>query len=306
MGNEATVYHVPIMLKETVDALEIKDNGIYVDATFGGGGHSKYLLSKLGPKAKLFVFDQDEDAKSNLPNDDRVTFIHQNFSHLQRWLKWYNVEHVNGIIADLGVSSHQLNQASRGFSTRFDGPLDMRMDRRLPITAETILKTYDANQLQQIFQIYGEVTNAKTLAIHLQGLQHTNLSTINSFKAVLAPFAKGNPMRYYAQVFQALRIEVNQEMEAAKQLVLQAAQCLTIGGRLSIISFHSVEDRVIKLGIKDGYHDASKDHPLLSVPNRGPLKAVNKKPSEPTKQEQIENSRSRSAKLRIAEKIDLN
>jgi 16S rRNA (cytosine1402-N4)-methyltransferase len=306
MDNETAIYHVPIMLHETVDALNIKEDGIYVDATFGGGGHSKYLLSKLGKNGKLFVFDQDADAQQNVPNDERVVFIHQNFSHLQRWLKWYNITEVDGIMADLGVSSHQFNEGERGFSIRFDGPLDMRMDRRTETKASDIIKNYNAAQLQEIFQIYGEVTNAKTLAQHLVALQHTDIKTIEQFKASLSSFVKGNPNRYFAQVFQALRIEVNKEMDAAKQLVLQAAQCLKIGGRLSILTFHSVEDRVIKLGVKDGYEDKENQHPLFNTPKTWPLKAVNKKPLEPSQDEQKINSRSRSAKLRIAEKIDLS
>lgn len=305
MQDNENNYHVPIMLYETVDALIINENGTYVDATFGGGGHSKYLLSKLGKKGRLFVFDHDEDAKKNAPKDERVTFIHQNFSNLQRWLKWYKIIEVDGIMADLGVSSHQFNEASRGFSIRYNGPLDMRMDVRTAQTAADIIKNYNAAQLQLIFQTYGEVTNAKTLAQHLVSLQHTNINTISMFKAAISQFAKGNPMRYYAQVFQALRIAVNNEMEAAKQLILQAAACLKIGGRLSIISFHSVEDGIIKQGIKNGFENIENLHPLLNTPKTWPLKAVNKKPIVPTINEQKENTRSRSAKLRIAEKIAL-
>jgi 16S rRNA (cytosine1402-N4)-methyltransferase len=306
MVNEATTYHIPVMLHETVDALNIVPNGTYVDATFGGGGHSKYLLSKLNSDGRLFVFDQDEDAKRNMPNDDRVTFIHQNFCHLSRWLKWYNIEAVDGIIADLGVSSHQFDEADRGFSIRFGGPLDMRMDVRSETSAKDIIKFYDAAKLQHMFQEFGEVTNAKTLALHLVALQHTTIETIEQFKAAISTLVKGNPNKYFAQVFQALRIEVNKEMEAAKQLILQSAASLKVGGRLAIISFHSVEDRVIKLGIKDGYEDKENQHPLFNTPKTWSLKAVNKKPIEPTDEEQKINSRSRSAKLRIAEKIALN
>jgi 16S rRNA (cytosine1402-N4)-methyltransferase len=300
-------YHVSVMLHETVDALQIKSNGIYVDATFGGGGHSRYLLSKLGEKGKLFVFDQDVDAKANVPaGDDRMVFINENFKNLQRWLQWYNVTEVDGIMADLGVSSHQFDEASRGFSIRFNGPLDMRMDKRVATTAYDVLKTYDANALQLMFQNYGEVTNAKTLAQRIVSMQHSNITnTIDAFKNSIADLVKGNPNRYFAQVFQALRIEVNKEMDAIKALIQQAATCLCVGGRLSVITFHSIEDRVVKNGIKDGYEDASKHNPLLPTPKTWCLKAVNKKPIEPTNEEIKNNSRSRSAKLRVAEKIKL-
>jgi 16S rRNA (cytosine1402-N4)-methyltransferase len=300
-------YHVSVMLHETVDALQIKSNGIYVDATFGGGGHSKYLLSKLGKEGKLFVFDQDIDAKANVPEgDERIVFINENFRNLQRWLQWYNITEVNGIMADLGVSSHQFDEAARGFSIRFNGPLDMRMDKRNATTAYNILKRYDAAALQLMFQNYGEVTNAKTLAQRIVDLQKHNVpDSIDAFKNSIADLVKGNPNRYFAQVFQALRIEVNQEMEVIKTFIQQAANCLVVGGRLAVITFHSIEDRVVKNGIKDGYEDVNKLNPLLPNPKTWCLKAVNKKPIEPTDIEIKNNSRSRSAKLRIAEKIKL-
>lgn len=305
--NDDQVYHVSVLLDETVDALNVKPNGVYVDATFGGGGHSKFLLSKLDKNGKLFVFDQDIAAKANLPKgDERVVFINENFKHLQRWLKWYDVQEVDGIMADLGVSSYQFDEPSRGFSIRFDGPLDMRMDQRIETTAFDILKNYDAAQLQLIFQNYGEVTNAKTLAQTIVDFQKTNMpTTIEQFKNVIGNLVKGNPNRYFAQVFQALRIEVNKEMDVIQELIVQAANCLKVGGRLAVITFHSVEDRMVKNGIRDGYEDKTLQNPLLSSPKTWPLKSVIKKPIEPTAAEQKRNARSRSAKLRVAEKIEL-
>jgi 16S rRNA (cytosine1402-N4)-methyltransferase len=299
-------YHTSVLLQESINALAIQPNGVYVDVTFGGGGHSKEILKHLGANGKLFVFDQDVAAKANLPaNEPRITFIHENFSGLQRWLKFYNVTEVNGILADLGVSSHQFDVGERGFSIRFDGPLDMRMDTRQPITAHEVLSTYNAQALQTLFQNYGEVTNAKTLAHAIVQLQSNGVpNTIYAFKAAISTLVKGNPQRYFAQVFQALRIEVNKEMQVIEALITQAAQVMAVGGRLAIISFHSVEDRLVKQFLKNG-PATQNEHPLISVPKTWPLQAVHKKPIEPSETELKNNSRSRSAKLRVAEKIIL-
>jgi 16S rRNA (cytosine1402-N4)-methyltransferase len=303
-NNSQDFYHIPVLLNEVVEGLHIQPNGVYVDCTFGGGGHSKAILEKLNEQGKLIAFDQDPDAKKNaLINDKRFLFIPENFRHLQRFLKWHQIFEVNGILADLGVSSHQINEASRGFSTRFNGPLDMRMNPNLPRTAATILNTYDAQQLQQMFQNYGEVTNAKTLSHYI--VQHrtpTSFHSVDSFKALIAPVVKGNPHKYFAQVFQALRIEVNDEMGALKELLQQAVSILKTGGRIAVITFHSIEDRIVKHFFKSEQFEPTHEN-VFQQPKKPSLKTITKKPITPSKEEVKQNPRSRSAKLRIAEKI---
>jgi len=211
------IYHMPVMLHEVIEGLQIKPEGIYVDCTFGGGGHSKAILGQLNQKGKLFVFDQDEEAKKNMPADERITFVPHNFRHLQRFLRLYKISKVNGILADLGVSSYQFDKAERGFSTRFNAPLDMRMNQRQTLTASGILTTYSEEKLHKMFEQYGEVTNSKTLARTIAEVRGTTpLLTINEFKNAINSVVKGNPNKYFAQVFQALRIQVNGEFEALK------------------------------------------------------------------------------------------
>ncbi len=304
LSNDSTLdYHVPVLLQETIEGLAIKADGVYVDCTFGGGGHSKEILKKLGPRGKLFVFDQDIAAKQNLPNDNRVVFIQQNFRHLQKFLRVNHCLSVDGILADLGVSSHQFDEPERGFSIRFDADLDMRMDNRQTVTAERILNTYSEHQLHKLFEMYGEVTNAKTLAKTIV-LQRSiaSIKTINQLKQAVKQIVKGNPNKYFAQVFQALRIEVNDEMGALKEMLLQSTGLLNSGGRIAVITFHSLEDRVVKSFFKQGNFEEEQMADVFGNRTVCDLKLVNKKPIVATNEEVKRNTRSRSAKLRIAEK----
>ncbi len=297
-------YHVPVLLAESLEALAVRPDGIYVDCTFGGGGHSRAILEKLGPNGKLVGFDQDADAKQNLPADDRLLFIPQNFRHLARFLRLHKITGVDGILADLGVSSHQFDEAGRGFSTRFDAPLDMRMDTRADMTAAQVLQTYTEQQLHKLFEQYGEVTNAKTLARTITDTRgKVPMATISQFKAALQPVVKGNPNKYFAQVFQALRIEVNDEMGALKEMLTQLPQVLNPGGRAAIISFHSLEDRLVKNFFRDGrFEETPDENPFENSKVQPVLKVISKKPIIPTEAEMKINPRSRSAKLRVAEK----
>ncbi|MDB5275274.1 MAG: rsmH [Ferruginibacter sp.] len=296
-------YHVPVLLNESIDALSIQPDGVYVDCTFGGGGHSRAILQRLGQKGKLVAFDQDDDARKNLPDDERVIFIPQNFRHLQRFLRLHKITKVDGILADLGVSSHQFDEAGRGFSTRFDAGLDMRMDQRQTITAAAILKTFTELQLHKMLEQYGEVTNAKTLAKTIvQQRALTSIKTINEFKQAVQSVVKGNPQKYFAQVFQALRIEVNDELGALKELLQQIPALLKPGGRAAIITFHSLEDRLVKNFFKAGsFTDTGADDIYGGRPE-SPLLVITKKPILPGTAETKQNKRSRSAKLRVAER----
>ena len=291
-------YHTTVLLEEAVDGLAIVEDGVYVDCTFGGGGHSRLILSRLGAGGKLIAFDQDEDAWRNMPDDPRLVQVTENFKYLRRFLRLHGQGEVDGILADLGVSSFQFDTAERGFSIRFDGPLDMRMDKRSELTAADILRTYTEPQLHKLFEQYGEVRNSKQLAKHIvDNRKAMKVTTIASLKGMLAPVIRGvNPNKYLAQVFQALRIEVNDELGALKDLLQQAAQSLKPGGRLSVISFHSLEDRIVKQYIKrGGWSDDEESKPLL--------RAINAKPIEPAEAETKINSRARSARLRVAERI---
>jgi len=301
VGND---YHIPVLYNEVVEGLDIDPDGIYVDATFGGGGHSRGILEKLSSKGRLVAFDQDADAQRNLPQDERVTFVPQNFRHLQRFLRFYKIEKINGLLADLGVSSHQFNEADRGFSTRFEGPLDMRMDARQEQTAMSILQTYSEQRLHKLFEQWGEVTNAKTLAKHIvQNRTNSSFKTTSGLMAMLSPVVKGNPNKYFAQVFQALRIEVNDEMGALKELLQQSAQVLQIGGRIVVITFHSIEDRLVKNFFRWGsFEEAIDENPFETVEKKSGFKVITRKPIVPSEEEMKRNSRSRSAKLRVAEK----
>ncbi|RAI98462.1 16S rRNA (cytosine1402-N4)-methyltransferase [Chitinophaga skermanii] len=300
----ASEYHLPVLLHEVIELLQIKPDGIYVDATFGGGGHSRAILSHLNENGRLIVFDQDEDAYNNRIDDPRVTFVQHNFRHLQRFLRLHKAIPVDGVLADLGVSSHQFDTGERGFSTRFDGDLDMRMDQRSELTAAQILKTYSEQRLQQLFQDFGEVTNAKTLANTIVTLRKAHpVRTINEFKALIQPVVKGNPAKYLAQVFQALRIEVNDELGALKDLLQQATEVLKPGGRMAIITFHSLEDRLVKNYIKNGLLEMQDDNPFAFETPPKIFQPVTKKPVTAGEVELKNNSRSRSAKLRVAEKL---
>ena len=300
--NEA--YHIPVLLTEVIENLQVKPGGIYVDCTFGGGGHAKAILEKLDSSGKLVAFDQDVDARQNLPDDQRVVFVPHNFRHLQRFLRLNGIGEVDGVLADLGVSSHQFDEAARGFSTRFDAKLDMRMDQRQTKTAFDVVNEYTEQQLHKLFEQYGEVTNAKTLARTIVEVRRTtSLQTIDAFKTALNNVVKGNPNKYFAQVFQALRIEVNDELGALKDLLLQVPQVLKKGGRAAIITFHSLEDRLVKVFFRDNTFDAPEENPFAMVEVPKVLKLVNKKPIVAGKEETKRNPRSRSAKLRVAEKL---
>jgi len=298
------VYHVPVLLNEVIEGLHINPDGIYVDCTFGGGGHSKAILSKLGTKGKLIAFDQDDDAKNNLPDDERLVFVSHNFRHLQRFLKLEGITTVDGIMADLGVSSHQFNEAERGFSIRFNAELDMRMDQRQTLTAFDVVQTYTEQQLHKLFEQYGEVTNSKTLAKTIvQVRNNASLKTIDGFKNALREIVKGNPNKYFAQVFQALRIEVNDELGVLKEMLQQIPSLLNPGGRAVIITFHSPEDRLVKNFFRRGSFEEPEENPFTNTVQKSVLKIITKKPVVPTDKEMKENPRSRSAKLRVAEKI---
>jgi 16S rRNA (cytosine1402-N4)-methyltransferase len=297
-------YHTPVLLKEAVDGLKVVADGIYVDCTFGGGGHSKAILEKLDNNGKLIAFDQDEDAKRNIPKDPRIIFVPHNFRHLQRFLKLHNINVVDGILADLGVSSHQFDEAERGFSTRHEAPLDMRMDQRQSLTAADVIGGYSEQQLHKIFEQYGEVTNSKTLARTIVELRSTqSLKSINAFKQALHGVVKGNPNRYFAQVFQALRIEVNDELGALKEMLQQIPPLLKPGCRAAIITFHSLEDRLVKNFFRRGTFEQTEENPFIMSKSVNELKVITKKPIEASEEEMRQNPRARSAKLRVVEKV---
>ena len=299
-------YHIPVLLQEVTESLHIKPDGIYVDCTFGGGGHSKAILEKLSVNGKLIAFDQDEDAKRNLPSDDRVVFVPHNFRHLQRFLRLHNITAIDGIMADLGVSSYQFDEAKRGFSIRHNANMDMRMDQRQTITAFDVVNTYSEQQLHKLFEQYGEVTNSKTLAkTIIQVRSTTSLKTIHGFKNALREMVKGNPNKYFAQVFQALRIEVNDELGALKGMLQQVPTLLKPGGRVAIITFHSLEDRLVKNFFRCGTFSEPEENPFINTGYVNELKVITKKAILPTEKEIEQNSRSRSAKLRVAERVML-
>ncbi len=303
MQDESSAYHVPVLYNEVIHALNIQPNGVYVDCTFGGGGHAKGILEKLDAGGRLIAFDQDADAQKNIPHDERLIFVPHNFRHLQRFLKLHKHEKVNGLLADLGVSSFQFNEAQRGFSTRFNGPLDMRMDKRASKTASEILMHYNEAQLHKLFEQYGEVSNSKTLAKQIiQQRQVIKLKDIQSFKVMLQPVVKGNPNKYFAQVFQALRIEVNDEMGALKEMLNQLPEVMLPGARVAVITFHSIEDRIVKNFFKQSGDDEDENNPFSIKQKQQVFKIIYKKPVTPTAEELKHNSRARSAKLRVAEK----
>ena len=298
-------YHTSVLLEECIEGLNIQPNGTYVDVTFGGGGHSKAILAKLGPEGKLFAFDQDPDAwrQAEKIDDDRLTLITGNFRHLEKFLRLYNIKEVDGILADFGVSSYQLDAAERGFSTRFDGPLDMRMGPSAPMDAKQVLNSYSAEQLQKIFGMYGEIKNAKTLAQSIvQARTSKALQTTGEFKEILFKLApKSREFKYFAQAFQAVRIEVNQELAVIEEFLVQLPRVLAINGRICLMSFHSLEDRLVKNFIKTGDCFGKEDKDLFGVVHK-PFDSVTRKPVVATSDELKRNPRSRSAKLRIAYK----
>lgn len=296
---------MPVMLNECLEGLNIKRDGLYVDLTFGGGGHSKAILNLLD-SGHLYAFDQDDDARSNADKIDArsFTFIQSNFRHLKKYLRLHGTGKVDGILADLGVSSHQINEPSRGFSTRFEGPLDMRMNQGTQKTARDVLNDYSESELHRILGMYGEVRNARTLASAIVKARTASpLNTIDDLKSVLEPLTpKGRMHKYFAQVFQAIRIEVNEELEALQQCMEQCSEVLKEGGRLVVMSYHSLEDRIVKNYINKGkfYGEVEKDFYGNLI---RPLQPINRKPISASYEEINMNNRARSAKLRIAEKI---
>lgn len=295
-------YHVPVLLKESVGGLEIKPNGDYVDVTFGGGGHSREIFSQL-TTGRLFAFDQDEDAAANIIHDDRFFFIRHNFKYIRNFLRYYNVEQVDGILADLGVSSHDFDVAERGFSFRFDGDLDMRMNRNADQTAADIVNSYSEDQLRSVFREYGEIDNAGRLARQLVAARLPQpIKTIEQFKNAIAPCVpKLQESKYLAKVFQALRIETNQEMDVLHEFLEQSIELLKPGGRLVVITYHSLEDRMVKNFIKSGDFSGKQEKDFFGNVE-SPLMAVNRKVIVPSDDEIERNPRARSAKRRIAEK----
>ena len=295
-------YHVPVLLAESVNGLEIKANGDYVDVTFGGGGHSREIFSRL-KTGRLFAFDQDEDAATNVIHDDRFFFIRHNFKYIRNFLRYYNVEQVDGILADLGVSSHDFDVAERGFSFRFDGDLDMRMNRNSEQTAADIVNTFTEDQLRTMFREYGEIDNAGRLARQLVSVRNLKaVKTIQQFKEAIAPcMPRLQESKYLAKVFQALRIETNKEMDVLHEFLEQSIQLLKPGGRLVVITYHSLEDRMVKNFIKSGDFSGKQEKDFYGNVE-SPLVAINRKVIVPNEDELERNPRSRSAKLRIAEK----
>ena len=300
----AECYHVPVLLHESIDGLDIKPGGVYVDVTFGGGGHSREILRRLDPTARLFSFDQDADAERNVPEGaEGFTFVRSNFRYLKNWMRFYDVDHIDGLLADLGVSSHHFDDAERGFSFRFDAPLDMRMNKRASKTAADIVNSYDEQQLADIFYLYGEMKNSRRIAAALAKARADKpIATTQDFlKAVEPLFRREREKKDMARLFQALRIEVNHEMVALKQMLAAATELLAPGGRLSVITYHSLEDRIVKNFMKTGNAEGKAEQDFFGR-IEAPYKLVNNKVIVPDDDEQQRNPRSRSAKLRIAEK----
>lgn len=300
------MYHNPVLLEACLDGLAIRPEGVYVDVTFGGGGHSKAILNQLSDKGRLLAFDQDSDARANALaiDDKRLTFIDANFRYLQKYLRLYGVKGVDGILGDLGVSSHQFDTPERGFSTRFEANLDMRMNQRSGLTARDIIDTYSSEELHRILGMYGELQNAKTAAQAIVAARANRaIETVNDLKAALQRYApRGKENKYFAQVFQALRIEVNDEMGALQEFLTQSAEVLKPQGRLVVMSYHSLEDRLVKNFIGKGKFHGEVEKDLFGNDLK-PLQSVTRKPIEASAEEIAQNSRARSAKLRVAEKL---
>ena len=305
----AETYHVPVLLKESIDGLNIRPDGTYVDVTFGGGGHSREILSRLGAEGHLYSFDQDADAERNIVDDSRFTFVRSNFRYLKNWMRFYGVDHIDGLLADLGVSSHHFDDATRGFSFRFEAPLDMRMNKRAGTTAATVLNTYGEQQLADIFYLYGELKTARRIAAAVvKAREQQPMETTGQLMQLAEPLlgrgGKGDDRgvkKDMAKLFQALRIEVNHEMDALREMLLAATDLLAEGGRLSVITYHSLEDRIVKNVMKSGNVEGRVEQDFFgrtSAPYRPVSKVIT-----PSDEEQLRNPRSRSAKLRIAERI---
>lgn len=303
MKNSTPKYHVPVLLKQSIDGLNINPQGTYVDVTFGGGGHSAEILKRLGPTGKLFAFDQDADAKTNAFEDERFKLISGNFKFLQEYLQEEGVQKVDGILGDFGVSSHQFNEAERGFSTRFDAKLDMRMNQHQPISAYEVVNEYSEEDLREMFYSYGELKNAPNLAkLIVERRAEKNIETSGELKELVWPWLfKGKQNKVLAQIFQAIRIEVNQELEVLKDFLLQSKDLIKPDGRLSLISYHSLEDRLVKRFIRDGMFKGKPEKDLYGN-FYVPFKKAGKMQT-PTKEEIEENPRARSAKLRVGERL---
>ena len=299
----ADTYHVPVLLKESVDGLDIQPDGIYVDVTFGGGGHSREILARLGRKGHLYSFDQDADAEKNIVADDRFTFVRSNFRYIAQWMRYYGVEQINGLLGDLGVSSHHFDDETRGFSFRFDAPLDMRMNKRAGQTAADVLNNYTEEQLADVFYLYGELKSARRLAkAVIDYRKEKPVRTTADLGEVVEPLMRSErEKKDLARVYQALRIEVNHEMDALRDMLKGATQLLCTGGRLSIITYHSLEDRIVKNMMKAGNVEGRIEQDFYGRIT-SPYRVVNKL-TTPSDEEQQRNPRSRSAKLRIAEKV---
>ena len=303
MSNEEQTYHVPVLLDESIDGMNLQPGGIYVDVTFGGGGHSKEILRQGDESIRLFSFDQDEDAEKNIVNDKRFTFVRSNFRYLHNFLRYHDVEQVDAILADLGVSSHHFDDSERGFSFRFDGKLDMRMNKRAGMTAAEVVNTYDEERLADIFYLYGELKNSRKLASAIaKARANKQIVTIGDFLDIVKPmFGREREKKELAKVFQALRIEVNQEMEALKEMLYAATEALKPGGRLVVITYHSLEDRMVKNIMKTGNIEGKAEQDFFGN-IQTPFRLVNNKVIVASNEEVTRNPRSRSAKLRIAEK----
>ena len=306
----ADTYHVPVLLKESVDGLDIQPDGVYVDVTYGGGGHSREIMRRLGPKGLLFGFDQDEDAEKNIgtmgnaAQGPRFIFVRSNFRYVKQWMRYHGIEHIDGLLADLGVSSHHFDDADRGFSFRFDAPLDMRMNRRSGLTAADVVNNYSEEQLANVLYLYGELRNARQVAATIVKArqQHTISTTAQLLEAVERLFAREREKKEVTKLFQALRIEVNHEMDALAQMLSAATMLLRPGGRLCVITYHSLEDRMVKNIIRSGRIDGRQQQDFFG--NTDSVLRPVCKPIVPSAEEQQQNPRSRSAKLRVATKVE--
>lgn len=304
MNEKELIYHVPVLLKPTVDGLDIRPNGTYVDVTFGGGGHSREILSRLGPNGRLLGFDQDEDAERNIPDDSRFTFVRSNFRFLNNFLRYYDATQVDGILADLGVSWHHFDDSERGFSFRFDSLLDMRMNKQADLKASDVLNDYEEEKLADVFYLYGEFRESRRIAATIiRNRQKKAINTVQELLDIMRPiFPRAGEKKEMARLFQALRIEVNHEMDALQEMLLSTIKALKPGGRLSVITYHSLEDRMVKNMMKNGTISGKNEKDFFGN-IQSPFKIINNKVIVPDEKEILSNPRSRSAKLRIAERI---
>ena len=304
MIRKAETYHVSVLLKESVDGLNIQPNGCYVDVTFGGGGHSREILRRLGKKGHLYGFDQDADAETNIVDDDRFTFVRSNFRYVRNWMRYYEVDGLDGLLADLGVSSHHFDDASRGFSFRYDAPLDMRMNKRAGMTAADVVNNYTEEQLADVFYLYGELKSARKLAAMLTKARQQKPidTTARLLEVTEGMFSREREKKDVTKMFQALRIEVNHEMDALREMLLGACELLKPGGRLSVITYHSLEDRIVKNVMRAGNAEGRVEQDFFGRMS-SPLHIINNRVIVPSGEELENNPRSRSAKLRIAEKV---